>query len=114
MKKYENLLIKLGLSESEKDIYLFLLGHPYKLIADITRDTKYHRPTVYKAVRSLESDGLIEKSYLDGKRYYYHAAHPTKLKEKLKHITQTAERLIPELELIHDRQYDTPILSIKE
>jgi len=114
MKKYENLLAKLGLSECERHIYLYLLLHPYKIVADIVRATKYHRPMVYKGLRALEDEGLVEKSYLEGKRYFYHAANPEKLKDRLSRLTQIAEDLIPELEHIHEKTAEAPILSIKE
>lgn len=54
MQKYNSLLERLGLSETERDIYLYLLSHPYKIVSDIVRGTRYHRPAVYRALRALE------------------------------------------------------------
>jgi sugar-specific transcriptional regulator TrmB len=69
---------------------------------------------VYKSLRSLEADGLTEKSYLDGKRYYYHVTSPKKLREKLDRINTIAENTLPELEAIYEKNTNAPILSIKE
>jgi sugar-specific transcriptional regulator TrmB len=114
MQKYNHLLERIGLSVAEREIYLHLLSHPYQIVADIVRETRHHRPMVYKSLRSLEADGLVEKSYLDGKRYYYHTASPDKLREKIEHLNTIADRLIPELEEMHERKHDAPTLSIKE
>ncbi len=114
MQKYNSLLERLGLSPSERDIYLYLLSYPYKIVSDIVRETRYHRPAVYAALRSLEASGLVEKSYLDGKRYYYHATSPDNLMTRLQSLTDTASRLIPELQALHDKNAEAPILSVKE
>ena len=114
MQKYNSLLSRLWLSDAEREIYLYLLAYPYKIVADIVRETHYHRPMVYKSLRSLEADGLVEKSYLDGKRYYYHATNPDRLRQKLQNLQTAAERLIPELEEMHHKNAEAPILSVKE
>lgn len=64
IKKYIHLLERLGMSEQERTIYLTLLEHPYLSISDIADKTRYHRPVVYRAIASLESEGYIEKSLL--------------------------------------------------
>jgi predicted transcriptional regulator len=114
MQKYSSLLERLGLSASERDIYLYLLSYPYKIVSDIVRETRYHRPAVYRALRSLEASSLVEKSYLDGKRYYYHATSPANLMGRLESLILSAERLIPELQTLHDKNAEAPILSVKE
>lgn len=114
MQKYSNLLERLGFTSADREIYLYLLSSPHQLIADIVRETRYHRPMVYKSLRSLEADGFIEKSHIDGKRYYYHTTGPERLRTKLAHLTEMADRLIPELEEMHKKRADAPILSIKE
>lgn len=76
MQKYLHLLERLGLSEHERNVYMILLEHPYLTVSEIAMKTHTHRPMVYKSLRSLEADSLLEKSYLDGKRYYYHITSP--------------------------------------
>lgn len=112
--KYEKLLERLGMSEIERTIYLSLLDHPHQHISDLARRTQYHRPAIYKAIGGLLSDGYIERSLLDGKRYYYHISSPDRLREKLREIHDLAERTIPEIEALHHSTLDTPILSIRE
>lgn len=114
MQKYNSLLERLGLSVAEREIYLYLLATPYKLVSDIARETHYHRPMIYKSLRALEADHLVEKSYLDGKRYYYHATSPERLRDKLDALAHSAARLIPELEEMHAKNAEAPILSVKE
>ena len=114
MQKYNHLLERLGLSAADREIYLYLIDHPYQIVADIVRETRYHRPMVYKSLRSLEADGLVEKSYLDGKRYYYHVGSPDRLRDKITHINTIADILIPELEEMHKSTHNSPILSVKE
>lgn len=114
MKKFESLLDRLWLSENERIIYLTLLENPYLTVSDIARKTKYHRPMVYKSLAALESEGYIEKSFLEWKRYFYHATSPTKLRDKLDEIRKIADHLIPEMEELHNKKYEAPILSVRE
>ena len=114
MQKYLHLLERLGLSLHERAVYMTLLDHPYLIVSDIAEKTNTHRPMVYKSLRSLEADGLVEKSYLDGKRYYYHITSPKKLRDKLNTLNTLAENTLPELELMYEKKMHTPILSIKE
>jgi sugar-specific transcriptional regulator TrmB len=114
MNKYSHLLERLGMLESERIIYLTLLEHPYLMISDIAKHTRYHRPMVYRAIASLESDGYVEKSILEGKRYFYHITSPAKLRERLSRISEIADVLLPEMEAIHDHHHESPILSVKE
>lgn len=114
MQKYFHLLERIGMSEPERVIYMILLEKPYQTISDISKRSKYHRPTVYKSIESLESEWLIEKSFLEGKRYHYHITSPKKLNDKIKNLTTIAEHLLPELEAMYEKKNDAPILSIKE
>ena len=114
MKKYAHLLERLGMSLQERTIYLTLLESPYLSITDIARKTKYHRPIVYRSIASLESDWYIEKSLLEGKRYFYHITSPAKLREKVMSLEAMAEQILPEMEQIHKKHHDAPIFSIHE
>ena len=83
-------------------------------MSEIARRTKYHRPMVYKLLTSLESEGYIEKSFLEGKRFYYRTTDPSRLREKLSELTKLAEHLIPEMEELHLKNHTAPILSTRE
>ena len=113
-KKYSNLLEKLGMTDEERSIYIALLDHPYMTISELSRETGYHRPSVYRAIASLESEGYIEKSLLEGKRYYYHVTSPLRLQEKLDELTHIAMRLIPEMEAVHQKHHRAPVFSMME
>lgn len=114
MKKYLHLLERIGLNEYERKVYLTLLEHPYITMSEIAEKNQIHRPMAYKTIQSLESEGFVEKSYLDGKRYYYHTTSPKKLLEKLKRLSELAEQVVPELETLFLKHGDAPILSTKE
>lgn len=114
MQKYLHLLERLGLTEHERSVYMTLLESPYLTVTAIADRMNTHRPMVYKSLRSLEADGLVEKSYLDGKRYFYHVTSPGKLREKLERINTLADNTLPELELMYEKRMNAPILSIKE
>ncbi len=114
MKKYAHLLERLGMTEWDRTIYLALLESPYLTVTDIARKTKYYRPLVYRSIASLESDGYVEKSLLEGKRYFYHATSPSKLREKISELETLSERLLPEMEEMHKKHHDAPILSLHE
>ncbi len=114
MKKYLHLLERIGLNGYEQRVYLTLLEYPYITMSEIAEKNQIHRPMAYKTIQSLESEGFVEKSYLDGKRYYYHTTSPKKLLEKLKRLNELAEQVIPELETIYMKHGDLPILSTKE
>lgn len=114
MKKYNHLLERLGMSEQDRTIYLALLESPYLTITDIAHRTKYHRPMVYRSIASLESDGYIEKSLLEGKRYFYHITSPAKLREKVTSLQTMTDQILPEMEEMHKKHHDAPILSLHE
>lgn len=101
------------MNEWEISIYLTLLETPHLLVTDIARKTGLHRPMVYKILRSLESEWYIDKSLTD-KRYYYHTTWPDHLREKLRELSNLADRMIPELTEIHGRTHAAPVLSIRE
>lgn len=112
--KYIHLLERLGMSEQDRTIYLTLLEYPYLSISDIAEKTRYHRPVVYRSIASLESEGYIEKSLLRWKRYFYHITSPAKLQEKVITLQTMADQILPEMEELHKKHHDAPILSIHE
>lgn len=59
-----HVLAKLGLSESEIDIYLALLNGA-QAVREVVRVTGRSRPTVYYALTGLENRGLLKKNGLD-------------------------------------------------
>ncbi|MBX9809006.1 MarR family transcriptional regulator [Candidatus Gracilibacteria bacterium] len=113
MKKYQNFLKRLGMNEVEIQVYLTLLEHPHILVTEIAKKTNLHRPMVYKVLKSLEDEGFVEKSQSE-KRYFYHTTGPEELRNKLIELDQMADRIIPELTEIHQRNHESPILSIRE
>jgi len=57
-----DILLNLGLAESEIDIYLSLLSHGALSASELVRLIQAKRPTVYYALRQLLERGLVTKS----------------------------------------------------
>lgn len=114
MQKYLHLLERLGMTKEEQQVYMVLLNHPYSSITEMARQSGYHRPAIYRAIASLESQWLIESSLLDGKRKYYHITSPLKLRERIDDLMYSATRLLPEMEAVYKKNHEAPILSVME
>jgi len=99
-------LLKIGLNQTEIDIYLSLLEHNKLTPAHISRITGINRSTTYAAAFELMRKGVIEED-LSGKTKYYIALPPERLKNSIERKIQDLKRqeamvkeLIPELELL--------------
>lgn len=93
-------LLKLGLSENEIKIYLYILEHGNCTIRELIRKTglSVTRQTIYNLINQLEDKGLIQFSH-DDKNRYIEASPPNSLRlyldkkqEELdKHKTEVTE-----------------------
>lgn len=99
-------LLKIGLNQTEIDIYLTLLEHSRLTPANISKITGINRTTVYAATSELLKKGVIEED-LSGKTKYYISLPPERLKDytkrkisELKKQESIIHSLIPELELL--------------
>ncbi|NRH20688.1 hypothetical protein HOO68_01445 [Candidatus Gracilibacteria bacterium] len=114
MDKYKKILQRFGLSEYEVHIYLALLQYGPRHITDIARDTGYHRPLIYKTLRTLRERGYITPVPGSGKQKYYHITDPQWLKKEIEEFTKQSEHIIDELSGIFHKKKDQPALTIKE
>lgn len=78
MTDVRKLLEQIGLSQSEIDLYLAMLSHGAMLASELMRLTRAKRPTVYYAIRQLQSRGLIRKVPFQGTQRFQ-AEPPEKL-----------------------------------
>lgn len=99
-------LLKIGLNQTEIDIYLTLLEYSRLTPANLGKITNINRSTVYAACFELIKKGLIEED-LSGKTKSYMALSPQRLKDylgkRLREIRAdelVIERIIPDLEQI--------------
>ncbi len=93
----ERLLRALGLDDAATRTYLALLDGPPSTIAEITRRSGLHRPSVYRALSVLRSKGLLE-SAPRGKRQCFIAAPPETLRTLFGSLISQMELVLPELE----------------
>lgn len=91
------LLRQLGLTNNAALVYLALLSSGPETIARIAAVAKIARPLVYSALPELLANGLVAKAPR-GKRTYYSASSPSKLKELHGALLASLERALPRLE----------------
>lgn len=101
-----SLLIEIGLTNREREVYLILLKKGESSAGEIAKDSTISRTHVYEALNSLIEKGLAV-SVIKNFKKYYSAAPPTKilnyLDEKKKQIEEQenrAKELISNLELL--------------
>jgi sugar-specific transcriptional regulator TrmB len=112
--KISTLLNKLGLTDSEVSIYVYLLERGLPLsVSDIANGILSFRPMVYKAISQLLDKGLIT-SVVKGKRKQYIAEHPDKLRNMLSEISVDIEETLPDLEDIYRSPKTKPAMKFLE
>lgn len=102
------LILEVGFSERQADVYLALLKLGKGTVSEIAREAGINRTTGYDILDSLIEKGLASISGKEPKQEYV-AESPDRLKEYLKKESQKAEarekmvdELIPELKSVHN------------
>lgn len=103
MKHPHEVLQKLGLSQSEIDLYLAMLSQGALLASELMRLTNAKRPTVYYALRQLLARGLVCKVPIQGTQRFQ-AEPAEKLlvmldlrQNELAELTEEVRNCLPEL-----------------
>lgn len=91
-----SVLEKIGLSQHEAEIYISLLKHGASRVSTIFKNTRIHRPIIYKELPGLKEKGLVTEVE-KGKQTYYSAENPDKLKFLVNKVLYETETLIPDL-----------------
>lgn len=112
--KIKDLLNKLGLSDAEVSVYLYLLerGSPLS-VSDMAKGISSFRPIVYKALGLLLDRGMVTAT-VKGKRKLYLAEHPEKIRAMLKDVSIDIEETLPDLEDIYRAPKDKPTIKFLE
>jgi sugar-specific transcriptional regulator TrmB len=92
----QEVLVELGLSESESKIYLSLLEIGPTLVGPVIRRTGLHRGTTYQILQRLREKGLVS-SVIKGKKQYFSAAEPNRLLDVLNEKKEMLEQVLPSL-----------------
>lgn len=88
---YEKTLIQAGLTETQAEVYDYLLGQKELKASDIAKNTKRPRGVVYKALDDLFLLGLVEK--LENKGIArFRAEHPSNLEKVLEKKENKAKK----------------------
>lgn len=119
--KAKKVLLQLGLSESEINIFLTLLQAGPSSVQDISRASGINRVTIYSALSSLEKSGLVSETKKGARRLFV-AEKPEELKsiieektERIKKVDLDLENLVlPVLKAIDVNQEDKPEIRFYE
>ncbi len=113
-------LQSLGLTSTESDLYELLLKLGETPVADIIQRSGLKRPTVYKALYSLEKKGLVKQQDIK-KKLHFRPESPTLLLEQAESKYKEAEQarsvlqtVIPELLSSYTLSVERPVVEIYE
>jgi len=109
----KDLLNTLGLSEQESTLYLAILEKGSVSIADMTKLTGLHRPTVYKILPILSQKNLVSVS-ISGKRKLYSAESPHRLKTLAENVNAELDKVLPDLIGMYDNRNPRPKIKFYE
>lgn len=111
--KIDELLNTLGLQKLESTVYLAILEKGTASIADITRATGLHRPTVYRVLPILAQKNLVS-ALSHGKRRLYVAESPHRLKTLVDNISGELDKVLPDLVGMYDNRNPRPKMKFYE
>lgn len=93
----------LGLDQSEAVIYIALLQNGAQHVSGLARLTRLYRPTIYRALASLERRQLLTEETV-GRRLMYAAEAPKNLRHVAEELSQGVAGTITELEALRQPQ----------
>lgn len=105
--KLPELLIAIGLSKNEAEMYLTLLENGNQTISAIAKNSTLHRPAIYQALPTLKEKGLVSQRRV-GKLIHYAAESPERLKLLLDEVKSELDDMIPQLSRMQSK--NTPIV----
>ncbi|MBI2436333.1 MAG: hypothetical protein HYV41_01130, partial [Candidatus Magasanikbacteria bacterium] len=104
-----------GFSDRTAKIYLVLLGLGPSSVRKLAESLDLNRGMVYDALKELQDNSLVGFFKEDTKQFFV-AENPEKLRdvlhkreEELSRVEHRLEKMIPELQALHDREGDRPI-----
>jgi sugar-specific transcriptional regulator TrmB len=115
--KIQSFFDKLGLTQNERSIYLFLLSYGSTIASIVSKRLKIKRVTAYAVLESLSKKNLVSVYERDRVKYF-EAASPEELvticKEKsrqARRLEEMSEKIVSELEKIQ-REKIKPVLEV--
>ncbi len=113
MKEIMSLLNKIGLTQKQATIYLFLLSHSPTSISNISRGTGLYRPDIYKELKVLLDKTVVTESP-KGKQVWYQAEAPSRLREIIKDTLIDLEESLPALEEMYSHMSPRSVIRSVE
>jgi sugar-specific transcriptional regulator TrmB len=111
---------KLGFSDHEEKVYLYLLKNGAASIRQVAGDTGVNRGTVYEALKGLCDRGLVSHSEKKQKQQFV-AEDPAVLKtlfkeeqQKLAGTRKELARALPDLAVLYQTKHESPVIKIHE
>lgn len=96
-------LIRIGLSDTEAEIYLQLIKKGSLTAVSIAKETKIHRRTIYDNLNILANKGLVTY-YIENNVKFFQANSPDILKKKEEEKLNEIKSILPDL----NKFYSTP------
>jgi len=110
-----SLLKKLGFSDKSATVYLALLRLGPSSVRALAEECGLNRGTTYDALKWLQEQGVVNYYHQDTKQTFV-AEDPGKLHQmvrdqerELQTVDQKLDKLIPELQALHDRGGERPV-----
>ena len=117
---FEADLKQLGLSDKEAKVYLAVLELGPASVVQISQSSGINRPTTYVQIQSLTKLGLMS-SYTKGKKQFFAAEPPERLKELVRAREQEVNEqrgrlgeILPQLQIIFDTAEERPKVRFYE
>lgn len=111
--KIQETLESVGLHKNEIIIYLDLIRMGSSSAHDIARRTKIHRPNVYDILEKLIKKGVTTQSIKEGRKVFY-PIEPKNLLAYLKQKEYDLEKIIPEIENMHNNPPEKRKVTMSE
>jgi sugar-specific transcriptional regulator TrmB len=104
-------LKKLGLSDGEASVYIYLANKNNGTVSQISKFIKTHRTTVYEFLEKLENKGLVSHILINNTKTYS-ITNPIKLKDYIDEKREIAENIIKTIKDSKKIDSKEPIIEI--
>ena len=107
----KDVLMDIGLTKNETEVYLYLLQTEEALAGEISKSTKISRTYIYDTIQRLQQKGFVSYVIRNGKRFY-RAAEPEKIIDYLKFQESNVNLILPQLIALRKPTTSKPIIEV--
>jgi len=108
--KITDVLAKIGLTDTESALYLFLLENGVSSPPQISRGTGVVRSNAHYVLKQLIEKGLVTREK-KGKRYVYGPNDPSSALALVERKKKVLEEAIPDLRALYKKQKNKPVVK---